>query len=87
MDSSHSLIPSSRGGIAVGRPRGLAEPLAVETVLQRAIAGRTESDRCLASKRACSRASRCAIAQVYSQEHNRDLRQSILELNLIHPRC
>ena len=57
----------------------------METVLPGLSRGRTEPDHCLGQERACCRRDQVRVAQVYGQEHNRDLRQSILELNLISP--
>jgi type IV pilus assembly protein PilB len=77
--SSHSL---TGGPLAV--ERGLGAPSPHETVLP----GLSPAEQALVTvllKKGLLSTEQVRVAQVYSQEHKRDLRQSILELNLISP--
>jgi type II secretory ATPase GspE/PulE/Tfp pilus assembly ATPase PilB-like protein len=81
-----SSLPSPHtpagGSLAVERGSGAASP--IETVF----AGLSPVDQALITvllKKGLLSADQVRMAQVYSQEHNRDVRQAILELNLISP--
>ena len=79
LPSSH---PPAGGSLAVERGLGGAPP--VETVFP----GLSPAEQALVTvllKKGLLSTDQVRVAQVYSQEHKRDLRQSILELNLISP--
>jgi type II secretory ATPase GspE/PulE/Tfp pilus assembly ATPase PilB-like protein len=83
VDSSHSSsVPPTGGSLSV--ERGVGGASAVETMLSGLSAAEQNLINVLVKKGLLS-SDQVRIAQVYGQEHNRDLRQSILELNLIPP--
>jgi type IV pilus assembly protein PilB len=83
VDSSHSSsVPPTGGSLSVERGVGVAasgEPL---------LPGLSAPEQNLVTvlvKKGLLSSDQVRVAHVYGQEHNRDLRQSILELNLISP--